>query len=46
MNVDRIGARTPQAIAAVIVAQARKTAAAVLDFDEIEALGLDGTCRS
>ena len=46
VNMARIGARTPQAVAAVIAAQACKPPATVLDFAEIEALGLDGTCRS
>jgi hypothetical protein len=45
-STAQVGARTPELIAKLIVAQARKAdPTQLLSFDEIEALGLHGTLR-
>jgi hypothetical protein len=45
-STAQVGARTPELIAKLIVAQARKAdPTQLLSFDEIEALGLDGALR-
>jgi hypothetical protein len=47
VDVKLIGCRTSQDVARVIAAQARRDVPQLpLGFDEIEALGFDGTCRS
>ncbi|MEK6439136.1 hypothetical protein [Pseudonocardia sp. T1-2H] len=45
-STAQVGARTPELIAKLIVAQARKAdPTQLLSFDEIEALGLHGALR-